>query len=161
MRNRQGHWISLNDRANLLLGTALTLTGLGVVTGRVSAHNNAGDRAVTVALGKSTVDDARLSRAQAGNAALPPPAGILYDVDSTGDEVDMAPGNGFCETASGRCTLRAAIMEANAHAGDDGIEFGIPESDPNCVDGNCTINLTQALPDLSTVMSIVGPVRAS
>lgn len=42
-------------------------------------------------------------------------------VDSTADAVDAAPGNGVCATAGGDCTLRAAIQEANALAGDDTI----------------------------------------
>ena len=40
-----------------------------------------------------------------------------FRVNSTGDAVDAAPGNGVCRTASGACTLRAAIQEANALAG--------------------------------------------
>jgi CSLREA domain-containing protein len=42
-------------------------------------------------------------------------------VTSTLDEPDTAPGNGTCRGASGGCTLRAAIMEANALAGADTI----------------------------------------
>ncbi|MDA1049213.1 MAG: S8 family serine peptidase [Planctomycetota bacterium] len=40
-------------------------------------------------------------------------------VNSTADEIDTNPGNGVVDTVSGNITLRAAIMEANAHAGDD------------------------------------------
>ncbi|MAU10621.1 MAG: hypothetical protein CL607_12415 [Anaerolineaceae bacterium] len=35
-------------------------------------------------------------------------------VDSTADTVDANPGDGLCADASDQCTLRAAIMEANA-----------------------------------------------
>jgi CSLREA domain-containing protein len=42
-----------------------------------------------------------------------------FTVNSTADAVDAAPGNGLCATASGACTLRAAVQEANAHAGPD------------------------------------------
>ena len=42
-------------------------------------------------------------------------------VDSTVDAVDDNPGNGVCATSGGQCTLRAAIEEANALAGDDTI----------------------------------------
>jgi CSLREA domain-containing protein len=38
-------------------------------------------------------------------------------VTSTTDAVDGAPGNGVCAAASGACTLRAAVQEANALAG--------------------------------------------
>jgi predicted outer membrane repeat protein len=50
-------------------------------------------------------------------------AGIIVNDD--GDATDIAPGDGVCETAAGNgiCTLRAAIVEANALAGDDTITF--------------------------------------
>ncbi|MBI5282049.1 MAG: DUF11 domain-containing protein, partial [Candidatus Solibacter usitatus] len=35
-------------------------------------------------------------------------------VTNTADTVDATPGNGFCADSTGTCTLRAAIMEANA-----------------------------------------------
>jgi hypothetical protein len=40
-----------------------------------------------------------------------------FDVTSMLDLPDDAPGDGFCATATGVCTLRAAIMEANATFG--------------------------------------------
>ena len=40
-----------------------------------------------------------------------------FTVDSTADAVDVAPGDGICAAADGRCTLRAAVMEANAQPG--------------------------------------------
>lgn len=43
-------------------------------------------------------------------------------VNSTVDEPDTAPGDGACSsTPSGFCTLRAAVMDANAAFGDDTI----------------------------------------
>ena len=50
-------------------------------------------------------------------------AGIV--VNNDGDATDAAPGDGVCETAAGNgiCTLRAAVGEANALAGDDTIVF--------------------------------------
>jgi CSLREA domain-containing protein len=42
-----------------------------------------------------------------------------FRVDSITDEPDGARGDGRCATAAGRCTLRAAIMEANATPGLD------------------------------------------
>jgi CSLREA domain-containing protein len=36
-----------------------------------------------------------------------------FTVDSTADEDDTTPGDGVCKTASGTCTLRAAVEEAN------------------------------------------------
>lgn len=40
-----------------------------------------------------------------------------FTVTNNGDLPDMAPGNGICGTAMGFCSLRAAVMEANALAG--------------------------------------------
>ncbi|TAN35432.1 HYR domain-containing protein [Patescibacteria group bacterium] len=44
-------------------------------------------------------------------------------VNSAADLVDALPGDGICATATGVCTLRAAVMEANAMAGADAILF--------------------------------------
>src|SRR2546421_4673405 len=89
-----------------------------------------------------------------------PAVGALFIVNNTGDENDAAQGDGFCETVSGnsQCTLRAAIQEANAHAGTDGIRFTIPTSDPGFDPGTgrYTINLATPLPDLSTDMNMTG-----
>jgi CSLREA domain-containing protein len=85
-------------------------------------------------------------------------AGILYVVDSTGDG-DLVGSTSFCNDGTGHCTLRAAIKAANGHTGDDAIEFSIPTSDPGFdpATGMWTINLTRALPDLSTNIEITGP----
>src|SRR5215470_4293428 len=45
----------------------------------------------------------------------------LFNVNSTQDAVDVDPGDGICATATGECTLRAAIQEANALPGPDEI----------------------------------------
>src|SRR5881394_2119685 len=83
----------------------------------------------------------------------------IFVVNSTGDGDDAFPGDGQCETAVGNgvCTLRAAIEEANAHAGGDGISFSIPTSDPGYSNGMWTINLSRALPDISDSVNINGP----
>ena len=46
-----------------------------------------------------------------------------FTVDSTADDIDAAPGDGVCATATGGCTLRAAVQEANALAGPDAISL--------------------------------------
>ncbi|PYI92244.1 MAG: hypothetical protein DME97_10950 [Verrucomicrobia bacterium] len=90
-------------------------------------------------------------------------ATAFITVNSTGNESDVAPGDGICGTvltggqSSGPCTLRAAIEEANAHAGPDIITFNIPASDANCASGVCTITLSSRLPNLSTDITINGP----
>lgn len=43
--------------------------------------------------------------------------GTVFAVDTTFDTVDSNPGDGFCNDANGECSLRAAVMEANALPG--------------------------------------------
>ncbi|MBI4233061.1 MAG: CSLREA domain-containing protein, partial [Chloroflexi bacterium] len=47
----------------------------------------------------------------------------IFTVNSTADAVDANPGDGTCSDLAGRCTLRAAILEANALAGADTINL--------------------------------------
>ncbi len=44
-----------------------------------------------------------------------------FDVNSAVDAVDALPGDGNCATIAGACSLRAAVMEANAHSAADEI----------------------------------------
>jgi len=78
--------------------------------------------------------------------ALPAAAeAATLTVDSPSDEADLAPGGG-CATAAGKCTLRAAIEEANAAVGGgDEIVF-----DEDVFDGGSagTITLEGNLPPL-------------
>ncbi|MEW5986603.1 MAG: choice-of-anchor Q domain-containing protein [Chloroflexota bacterium] len=59
-----------------------------------------------------------LALAPAARAVAP---AATFTVNSTLDAVDAFPGDGLCATAAGECTLRAAVMEANALAGNDTI----------------------------------------
>ena len=43
-----------------------------------------------------------------------PAHAAVFMVDSTNDAPDIGPGDGTCATVDGVCTLRAAVMEANA-----------------------------------------------
>jgi hypothetical protein len=55
-----------------------------------------------------------------------PPTGYsmaVFNVNDPADSVDATPGDGICADSLGRCTLRAAIMEANALAGPDTINL--------------------------------------
>jgi CSLREA domain-containing protein len=74
-------------------------------------------------------------------------AATTFTVNSLGDTSDGLAGNGICADLAGDCTLRAAIEEANALAGDDTIQFSVTG----------TINLTGPLPVLQTNITIVGP----
>jgi CSLREA domain-containing protein len=77
-------------------------------------------------------------------------ASVTFTVNSLLDTPDVAPGNGECLDANGKCTLRAAIQEANSLSGDDTINFSIIG----------TINLTGALPVFSSNVNINGPGAA-
>jgi len=59
-----------------------------------------------------------------GSPAVPV---LQFRVDSMLDRVDALAGDGACRTEDGRCTLRAAIQEANASSGYDTVlvPFGI------------------------------------
>lgn len=69
------------------------------------------------------IDPARLDaqdavEAASGRTPAPRLAGRFnFIVNSSGDTVDANVGNGVCADSSGQCTLRAAVMEANASAG--------------------------------------------
>ena len=52
-----------------------------------------------------------------------PVSAAVFAVDSTVDAVDASSRDGFCATALGLCTLRAAVMEANALPGADTIDL--------------------------------------
>lgn len=54
------------------------------------------------------------------SACVPGPA---FVVNSSGDEPDIYPGDGICETVNNECTLRAAIREANVSDDESLITF--------------------------------------
>lgn len=74
-------------------------------------------------------------------------AAVTFTVNSLLDTPDVTPGDGTCANANGACTLRAAIQEANSFLGDDTINISTAG----------TINLTGALPILSSNITINGP----
>ncbi len=80
------------------------------------------------------------------------PAGAssaTFVVNSVGDGADAGSSrNGICAAADGTCTLRAAIMEANAVVGPAVISFDIPGS------GVQTIKPATALPTLQNADGI-------
>ncbi|MEO8246780.1 MAG: PKD domain-containing protein [Chloroflexota bacterium] len=71
-----------------------------------------------------------LSVQGARTGAVAAAAAFVFTVNSNADTADAALGNGICADSAGRCTLRAAMAEANWHAGDDRIEFAIAGTAP-------------------------------
>ncbi len=87
-----------------------------------------------------------------------PPAG--YTVNSTANTSDSYLPDQSCDDGTGRCTLRAAIENANfANYFTQDILFNIPTTDPgyNAQTGSHTIGLSTALPDLADSVNINGP----
>lgn len=56
----------------------------------------------------------------------------VWTVNSASDDPDAAPGDGSCRTENGKCTLRAAIAEANRSTTPDQINFSIRNGDGSC-----------------------------
>jgi len=65
---------------------------------------------------------------------------LTFTVNSTADTVDVNNGDGICADSQGRCTLRAAISEANWNKGANTINFNLPGTAP------VTIQLLSSLP---------------
>jgi CSLREA domain-containing protein len=82
-------------------------------------------------------------------AATPARAASLV-VNSTGDGPDIRLGDGRCTSEDGKCTLRAAIQEANARPGEDTITFNFPGTNTQ------TITITSQLPDITDKVNIYG-----
>lgn len=74
-----------------------------------------------------------------------PASAATFTVDNLGDAPDDVAGDGFCETSSSVCTLRAAIEEANANDVEDAIEVDVPIPSG----GQAVVQLTGALPNLT------------
>ncbi|MFQ5640961.1 MAG: right-handed parallel beta-helix repeat-containing protein, partial [bacterium] len=71
-------------------------------------------------------------------------------VNSTGDDPDIDPNDGFCYTGtilpdgSLECTMRAAIMESNARGDNETITFDIPET-PTIQPASCLPLITDSV----------------
>jgi CSLREA domain-containing protein len=87
-------------------------------------------------------------------AGAVPAGAATFTVDTTGDAVDVTPGDGLCATAAGECTLRAAIQEANASPGRDAVQF-------NASLAGQTITLTNGDLPISADLDIFGPGATS
>ena len=74
---------------------------------------------------------------------------IPFTVNSNSDAPDTDPSDNFCVVASGHCTLRAAIQEANDAPEIHDIYFDLP----NCPGGGCVISPASPLPPLEVDQS--------
>ena len=82
-------------------------------------------------------------------------SGLTFLVTLVNDGSDAHPGDGVCATSSGVCTLRAAIEEANAHAGADVIHFNLPGG------GVHVMSISSALPTITQQLTLDGSSQPS
>src|ERR1043166_4893087 len=144
--------------ANLFAGNASVLIGAGAgnfgapqsfaagsAPQSVAASDFNGDGKPDLAVANNTTNSVSVL---ASNCT--PPGSTTFVVNSTGDGADNNPGDGACDDGTGHCTLRAAIMESNANAGTDSINFQIPGA------GVHTISPASALPAITDAVTIDG-----
>ncbi|MDQ3800673.1 MAG: hypothetical protein M3384_14595 [Acidobacteriota bacterium] len=75
--------------------------------------------------------------------------GQLLTVNDIGDSTDAVPGDGLCLDAGGKCTIRAAIQEANSAPNQDAIIFNLP--------GIAVIDLSLGELAINSNLYIIGP----
>ena len=90
--------------------------------------------------------------------AAPVASASGFTVDSTTDGVDVVPGDESCLTSGGKCTLRAAIEEADSLG-----EFATIEFEEGIFDGQAssTIALGSQLPEVTVPAIIEGTCQTS
>ena len=81
-------------------------------------------------------------------------AGKTFIVDTTSDSADANAGDGVCQTAAGKSSLRAAIEESNAKSGTYTINFNIAGT------GLKTITPNSPLPNINYSVTIDGYSQA-
>ncbi len=103
-------------------------SALAVPTCAAPAATDAnGDGCIDIADVQAVLAAETVDRQAAAAATL---AANVLTVTSASDTPDANPGNGVCADAAGRCTLRAAMAEANWSSAEDRIEFALPGTAP-------------------------------
>jgi len=114
---------SLDELSPVTLPTPAVTTDTGnrtapLPTSVVTNRDETGRETTEADNAKSTpIPAPALTPAPTPNVIPSPTPTVRFVVNSTNDAIDADPGNGVCDDGSGNCTLRAAIMEANAIAG--------------------------------------------
>lgn len=80
-----------------------------------------------------------------------------FFVNTNVDLPDLNTGDGICSAGVKGCTLRAAIMEANAIAGQDAIHFNLPTTDPGSL--LLTFTISNKLPAITDTVVIDGTTQ--
>lgn len=86
--------------------------------------------AIDARLGPTGRLDPDLQATAATPRALASDTAQTWTVTSTADTADAANGDGKCADSQGRCTLRAAVTEANWIRGENRIAFDLPGTAP-------------------------------
>jgi predicted outer membrane repeat protein len=86
-----------------------------------------------------------------------PGAAAVFTVNDTGEAADASAGDNVCATAGGKCTLRAAIQQANALGGSSTINL------PDLPSAGMVTHYAQtsALPNITADLTIVGTSRGT
>jgi len=98
------------------LSVAASLTSTSEVTAILPMRLNA----------DALQDLVMLTRDNPAPSVLETQAAATFTVNTTARTTDKTPGDGVCADAAGNCSFAAAVMEANANAGADTINFNIP-----------------------------------
>ena len=156
-----GESVSGFDSSDISLAGGTAGATVANVTGSGTTYNVGVEGMTTTGTVKITVPaDAGFDSAGNGNLITPSnTATVNYIRDDFATFVvnsKLDTDNGLCEPVgtNNGCTLREAINAANTDAGAETISF---DSNVFTIPGPHVINLTGALPDLSTDMTINGP----
>ncbi len=95
------------------------LTGADLTNANLDHANLEGAILTGVTWSATVCPNGISSDSQGGTCTADGP--LSFVADSFADGADAAPGDGFCATLSGACTLRAAVQEANATSAADHI----------------------------------------
>ena len=87
-------------------------------------------------------------------AGPPVAAAETFFVTTAADEADAGPGDEFCVTAGGKCSLRAALEEANSTP--EAFDEILFEEEPFAGDADSVIQLASALPAITSPLGLGG-----
>ena len=106
-----------------------------IITGPIPTTPFTLGSALTLGVSSGDLLSATATDANGNTSQYSPSVAVItpvFTVTTTGDAADAAVGNGVCATATGDCTLRAALAEANA-AGDATVKFAIAGAGPQVI----------------------------
>ncbi len=86
-------------------------------------------------------------------SALPTRAEVSFNVNTTMDQLDQDLDDGVCQTSSGTCSLRAAVMQANNLTGSGSVFIRLPAGNYVLSLGNGLYFGNAAHPDRSIILS--------